>query len=94
MIIRKYIYKFHCTTTNFSKHDVCSSLLIYPECKLNKLTSASVCFYLQSIRIYDAKDCQINSDPEPLQILNDCHQDWITGCQWSNIADILVSVYI
>ena len=30
-------------------------------------------------------------DPKPVQVLNDCHADWITDCKWSNIGDFLVT---
>ena len=49
----------------------------------------------QSIRIWDIFEVTMNpEDPQPKQILQDCHADWITDCKWSNIGDFLVNKYL
>ena len=48
--------------------------------------------FFQSIRIWDIFEVTMNpEDPQPKQILQDCHADWITDCKWSNIGDFLVN---
>ena len=46
----------------------------------------------RSVKIWDVVEVSFNpEDPKPVQVLNDCHADWITDCKWSNIGDFLVT---
>lgn len=44
-----------------------------------------------SIRIYLVDSVNKGLEATLVKVLNDCHKDWITGCQWSNIADYIVT---
>ena len=33
-------------------------------------------------------------DPQPKQVLYDCHADWISDCKWSNMGEFLVNIDI
>ncbi|XP_012935535.1 telomerase protein component 1 [Aplysia californica] len=44
-----------------------------------------------SVRVYSMSDVFMSDDAAPLNILHDCHADWINASQWSNTGSFLVT---
>ena len=49
-------------------------------------------FVLQSVLIWDILAAGLNPDcATPLHVIHNCHNDWVTDCKWSDIADVIVT---